>query len=126
MEGTTIEVQYATSPDHKNSITRQKHLILFPTRISLFFNTIPEHFDAPVPSVSRDDNLLRENICTSSFLWNHNMYVLLTIFEISAPICDVLLSHYAIMLTPLTAGGEFIWYKLFAYQSRTTLRSSRD
>jgi hypothetical protein len=54
-----------------------------------------------------------------------NMDVPLTIFEISAPKCDILLSHYAIMLKPLTSGGKISVVETFsAYQSQTTLRNS--
>jgi len=42
------------------------------------------------------------------------MYILLTIFENTAPICGILHSHYATMLRPLTTGGELLWEKLFS------------
>ena len=38
-----------------------------------------------------------------------SMYVLLTIFEISAPIYGILHTHYAKILTTLTTGGELVW-----------------
>ena len=56
------------------------------------------------------------------------MYILLTIFENSAPLGGNLHSHYATILTLPTTDIEFLWEKLFffTHQSRNKLRSSLD